>query len=290
MHVLAHGGAGGSPRGATARQAILDEAAEAGVTAETPIDAVVRAVNVLEESPKFNAGRGGTIQIDSQQRMDAGMMASDGRVGAVCNVPGVVNTVDLARFVLLETPHVLLGPEGASHVADRLEIERDLDLTTERQRDRLDDLDLPDSFEDQLTFVTERFGRPSDDEGAMDTVGAVASDGQHLAAATSTGGRWLALGGRIGDVPQIGGGFYCTDGAAVSTTGSGEDIARVTLAREVAQRIDDGTKPREATIESIASFEGATGGSAGVIAIDGEGSIGTAYNTSAMQTAYATER
>ncbi len=290
MHVLAHGGAGGPPRGTTERQAVIDDAVTHGLEGSNPLDAVVRAVNILEDSPRFNAGRGGTLQTDGRQRMDAGVMTSDGRVGAVCNVPGVVRTVDLARFVHSETPHILLGPEGARAVGDHLGVDLNVDLITEKQQSRFDELDIPGDFEGQLGFVNERFGLPTTDDVALDTVGAVATDGDRLAAATSTGGRWVALAGRIGDVPQVGGGFFCSEVAAVSTTGSGEDIARATLAREVERLIADGFSPQVATIEAVAEFEGRTDGSAGVIAIDRDGEIGSAYNTAAMQTAVASDQ
>jgi len=55
-----------------------------------------------------------------------------------------------------------------------------------------------------------------------DTVGAVATDGETFAAATSTGGRSFALAGRVGDVPQVGSGFFCTEAGGASATGAGE--------------------------------------------------------------------
>lgn len=284
MQVLVHGGAGGAPREPHERQSVLDEAASAGVAATTPTDAVVEAVRVLEGSTRFNAGRGGTIQTDGTVRTDAGIMTSDGRVGGVCSVPGIVHPVELARYVKDETPHVLLGPDGALPLADHLGIETNADLRSGRARERFDEIDVPTTFAEQLEFVTDRFGRPADD---LDTVGAVATDGEHLAAATSTGGRWLALAGRIGDVPQIGSGFYCSDRCAVSTTGAGEAIARVTLARTVDRLVADGASVQQAAIEAIAELEAVTGDRAGLIAMDAAGTIGTAFNSTRMQTAYA---
>lgn len=285
MDILVHGGAGGSPSAAASRQRVLDEAVEGGVVAATPRSAVLRAVDVLEASPRFNAGYGGTVQIDGVHRSDAGLMTSDGRVGAVCNVTGVTNPSALARFVHGQTPHVLVGPEGAARVANHLGIDTDDELGTPEQRERLVELAIPTNFEGQLDAVNDRYG--SDIANDRDTVGAVATDGSRLAAATSTGGRWLALGGRIGDVPQIGAGFFCSPAAAVSTTGAGEDIARLTLARVVERRIHRGATPGEAANAAIADFDIATDATAGVIAIDAEGHIGAAFNSLGMQTALA---
>lgn len=284
MQLLVHGGAGGAPREPLERQAVLDEAVEAGLATGSPQDAVVAAVNRLERSPRFNAGRGGTVQTDGVHRSDAGVMISDGAIGAVCNVTGILHPVDLAVAVKESTPHILLGPEGAMALAEQLEMATDTDLVTERLRERFQAAEVPDDFAGQLDFVTERFDS-NDEETERDTVGAVAIDGTELAAATSTGGRWLALQARIGDVPQVGSGYYCSELAAVSTTGNGEAIAQTTLARLVERQIAAGMDAQEAVHEAMATFERETGATAGVIAIDADGSIGTAYNSSRMQTA-----
>ncbi|ELY99337.1 isoaspartyl peptidase/L-asparaginase [Natrialba asiatica] len=135
-------------------------------------------------------------------------------------------------------------------------------------------------------------GPPNRDPTDHDTVGAVAldDDSGRLAAATSTGGRWLALAGRVGDVPQVGSGFYCAPAAAVSATGAGEDIARVTLSRRVARHIEQGRDADAAAELAIDEFAELTGSTAGVIAVDAAGTLGSAYNSAAMQTARATDR
>ncbi|MDJ1431304.1 isoaspartyl peptidase/L-asparaginase [Halostagnicola sp. A-GB9-2] len=136
----------------------------------------------------------------------------------------------------------------------------------------------------------DRYGdqRACGDEHDHDTVGAVAFDGDSLAAATSTGGRWLALAGRVGDVPQVGSGFYCSPAAAVSATGAGEDIARTTLSRRVAGHVERGLEAGAAAELAIEEFAELTGSTAGVIVVDARGHLGSAYNSNAMQT--ATER
>jgi isoaspartyl peptidase/L-asparaginase-like protein (Ntn-hydrolase superfamily) len=90
---------------------------------------------------------------------------------------------------------------------------------------------------------------------------------------------------RVGDVPQVGSGFYATEHAAVSTTGAGEEIAKFGLARRVADAIEDGETPAEATDRLIEAFDTATEASAGVIAVNAEGKTGESFNSSAMQTA-----
>ena len=288
MNVLVHGGAGGAPDDPEPRQAILDEAAETAATASTPLDAVEEAVRRLESSPRFNAGVGSAVQSDGGIRTDAGIMTDDRSVGAACSMQDVEHAVSVARAVMAETPHVLVSGEQAVSLADAFGIETGVDLWSSRTREKWADLEPPSGGPAaQLSWLADHFGGTDPDGRDHDTVGAVATDGAAIAAATSTGGRWLALAGRVGDVPQVGSGFYCCPVAGVSATGAGEDIARVTLSARVARYIEDGESPDEATARAITEFEELTGSTAGVIAIDADGRIGSAYNSEGMQTAVA---
>jgi len=279
MHVLVHGGAGSEPDEPAARQAVLDDAAAAGTTEEDPQTAVCTAVRRLEADPRFNAGVGSVVQSDGRIRTDAGLMTGDGETGAACAMPGVEHAVAVARVVKTATPHVLLAGERAVALATEHGIGTDRDLWTSETRERWDGVDPPDDLTARLAWVREQFGQ------GHDTVGAVATDGEGLAAATSTGGRWFALAGRVGDVPQVGAGFYATETAAVSTTGDGEAIARFGLARRVADAVDDGERPRHAARRVLRGFTSATSGKAGVIVVDREGRVGRETNAAAMQTA-----
>ncbi|WP_049922477.1 isoaspartyl peptidase/L-asparaginase [Halopiger djelfimassiliensis] len=293
MQVLVHGGAGSAPDDPESRRAVLERAAETGTAQTETVDAVEAALNVLESSPRFNAGVGSAVQSDGEIRTDAGIMTDDRAVGAACSMPGVERAVSVARVVMEETPHGFLSGDHAVSLAESAGIETDVDLWAERTREKWADLEPPTGgIRSELDWINERFGR-SDPDGRddgprdHDTVGSVAFDGDRLAAATSTGGRWLALAGRVGDVPQVGSGFYCSPAAAVSATGAGEDIARVTLSRRVAGHIERGRDAQSATELAIEEFAELTGSTAGVIAIDARGTLGSAYNSDAMQTARA---
>lgn len=298
MHVLVHGGAGGVPDDPAPRQAVLDDAAAAGTAAETPLDGVEAAVRTLEQSPRFNAGTGSCVQSDGIARTDAGVMTGDRAAGAVCGMPGVEAAVSVARGVLEETPHVLLSGVHAVDFAAALGLDTEVDLLTETTRERFESADVPDgSLGEQLAWVNSTFGGAvADPESASDTdddldardhdtVGAVATDGDRVAAATSTGGRWLALAGRVGDVPQIGSGFYAAPAGAASATGAGEDIARATLSRRAVQHLESGLDASAAATRAIDAFGELTGASAGVIVADVDGTLGSAYNSEGMQTA-----
>lgn len=289
MQLIVHGGAGSDPDDPGDRQAVLQEAAEAGATETAPMDAVVSAVGALEASPRFNAGIGGAVQADGVVRTDAGIMTDERAVGAVCAMPGVVHAAAVASAVLERTPHVLVSGDHAARIAGEIGLDTDRDLLTEDSRSRYQDAEPPaDDVTSVIEWVNDRFGADEDRKGGHDTVGgvAVADDGR-LAAATSTGGRWFALPGRVGDTPQIGAGFYASAAGGASATGWGEDIARGTLSREAVRRIEAGTHPQTAADQAVTTLEEATGARAGIIIGDKNGRVGSAFNTELMQTATA---
>ncbi|MFB6113493.1 MAG: isoaspartyl peptidase/L-asparaginase [Halodesulfurarchaeum sp.] len=279
MEVLVHGGAGDAPEEPDARQSDLQAAVEAARQEETPLDGVETAIRTLETAPRFNAGVGGAVQSDGVPRTDAGLMRSEGSVGAVCSLEGVEHAISAARVVLEETPHVLLAGENASELAADYGIETDVDLWTEASRTRWEGVDEPPrtSRRDHLEWVRRRFG-------GSDTVGAVAADGDRVAAGTSTGGRWFALAGRVGDVPQVGSGFFANEHGAASATGAGEDIAKTHLTRLAVANLESGLDASSAAERALETLIEETGSHAGVIVMTPHGDVGEATNAESMQT------
>jgi isoaspartyl peptidase/L-asparaginase-like protein (Ntn-hydrolase superfamily) len=299
MYVIAHGGAGDAPEDPDRRRAVLDEAVAAGEAAETPVESVVATVRVLESSPRFNAGTGGSVQSDGVVRTDAGLMTGDRRVGAASSMPGVERASEVARLVMAETPHVLVSGVHAVDLAAAYGIDVEAELWSDRTREQWADEDPParEDIRAQLDWLRGDFGGAPEGDGTReadsddgpprdhDTVGAVASNGDALAVCTSTGGRWRALAGRVGDVPQVGSGFFCTHAGGASATGAGEDIVRVTLSRRAVDHLELGRDPQDAAELAVEEFEEITGSTAGVIVMDRAGRAGSAFNSEAMQTA-----
>ena len=285
MRVICHGGAGGVPDKPKPRQAVLDEAAETGAGASTVVDAVISAIEVLEESPRFNAGHGGAVQSDGVVRTDAGIMTDEREAGAVASMPSVANAAAVARVVMEETPHVFVSGVHAVDLADDFGIEVERELLTDEGREEYEEADPPAHDagpKAHLEWLDERFG-------GHDTVGAVAHDPETdaFAACTSTGGRTFALAGRVGDVPQVGSGFFCAPAGGASATGAGEDIAKATLTRRAVRHLENGLDAQAAADRAIEEFGELTGSSAGVIVLD-ESGAGSAYNSEGMQTSVAT--
>jgi beta-aspartyl-peptidase (threonine type) len=314
MRVIVHGGAGGTPDDPEPRQETLNEAATAGGEESDVLDAVEAALHVLEADDQFNAGTGGAVQSDGIIRTDAGIMTSNRDAGAAASMPGVEHAVSVARGVLEETPHILLNGVHAVDFAEDLGVETEVDLWSDDTRERWEDLEsTPEGTPtEHLAWIQDKFGKrvaeqseaterasgetASTDPGGReeggdgyekdhDTIGAVAYDGDEFAAATSTGGRWLALAGRVGDVPQIGSGFYAAPAGAASATGAGEDIAKATLTRRAVRHLESGLDAQAAAERAIDEFAEMTGASAGVIVLDRDGGYGEAFNSAEMQTA-----
>ncbi len=239
------------------------------------LDAVVLAATLLEDDPTFNAGTGATLTSGGHVELDASLMdGSTLAAGAVACVRDVKNPVLLARAVMERSAHLLLVGEGASGFAREAGIP-----AWENQR-----LVIP---QQRARFDAARGAKPEAVGGG--TIGAVARDrAGHVAAATSTGGTFLKRPGRVGDSPIIGAGTYADDRlAAVSSTGHGEAIIRVTLARLVADRVGAGRSAAEAAAEGIRFLGERVGGQGGVIVVGPSGEPGFAFNTPAMARAWS---
>jgi beta-aspartyl-peptidase (threonine type) len=263
--IIVHGGAG--PIKDDSLQARLDgcraaalagwKMLEAGGSA---LDAAEAAVVVLEDNPLFNAGTGSTLNSLGQVEMDASIMEGHSlRAGAVAAVSSVKNPVSLARRVMDDGRHVMLVGEGALQFAR--------------------ELGYPECAPDSLIIESERQRW----ESKHGTVGCVAFDARgHLAAATSTGGMFNKLPGRVGDSPLIGCGNYADEFGGASGTGHGEAFIRLVLAKRAVGYLEAGIDAQLAAQRVIADLETRLASSGGVILIDRQGRFGFARNTSHM--------
>lgn len=242
------------------------------------LDAAVEGAVVLEDDPSFNAGTGANVRFDGASvQMDAAVMSSDGRFGAVAVIERVKNPARVARAVI-DTPHTLLAGDGATAFARALGF-ADYDPATPDARARRDramatlfgksDAALPprwDDFDWRKHYEHQRKLRDAGLE-ATDTIGVVvrAADGS-FGGALSTGGTTLTLRGRVGDVPLRGAGLYVGERGAVAATGNGEDIVRENLARRVYEKMAAGESAERAVRWGIGLFPERI--AVGLIAID----------------------
>lgn len=282
--VLVHGGAGNVPedrRAAHAEGCRIAARAAAEVLARggSALDAVERAVRILEDDPLFNAGTGACLNAEGVVEHDASIMEGQAlKAGGVCALPSFAAPIAIARAALEDGRHVLYAAEGARRFAlDRgfVEVGQDA-LITEGAR---------------AALAAARENEDGASGWAGSTVGAVARDREgHVASATSTGGMMNKRPGRVGDTPIIGAGTYADDRAgAVSATGHGEGTMRIGVARLAAFRMGDGISAERAARGAIEELDARVGVTGGAIAIDREGRWGFARSTPTMSWAIADE-
>jgi L-asparaginase / beta-aspartyl-peptidase len=253
----------------------------------TALDAAEEAVVIMEDDETFDAGLGSFLNRDGRVQMDALIM--DGgtlRAGGVGCVERVRNPVRAARKILSESPHVYFVGEGA----ERFAAEHGIALCAN------EDLVIPREVERLREYQREAAKRGATEDGndlfapeiSHDTVGAVALDRDgNIAAATSTGGTLNKAPGRLGDSSLIGCGCYADNlSAAVSTTGWGEPLMKLVLAKWTADRVLAGNLPEWAAQEAMNSLKQRLNGHGGIIVLNTAGQFGIAHNTPRMAWAY----
>lgn len=299
-----HGGAGVierdslTPEQDAAYRAALHRALEAGSAVlaggGSALDAIQSAIELMEDDPLFNAGRGAVFTAAGRNELDAAVMdGSDLTAGAVAGLTTTRHPIAAARAVMEQSPHVMLIGEGADRFAASVGLEQ-VDpafFFTERRWRGLESAlraqSLPIPARPAGTpgpMAESALPAPPLNERKFGTVGAVALDSEgRLAAGTSTGGMTAKRWGRVGDVPVIGAGTYASnrEGCAVSATGDGEFYIRATVARDICARIAGGATARtagQAEVDEALSL----GGSGGVIVMDLQGRPSFAMTSSGM--------
>jgi isoaspartyl peptidase/L-asparaginase-like protein (Ntn-hydrolase superfamily) len=244
------------------------------------VDAAVEGVVVMENDPRFNAGTGSRVRLDGATvQMDASVMSSEGRFGAVAGIEYVKNPVRVAKAVT-QTPHLLLVGDGATRFARTLGMEPYDPVTPEsRERTRAlqtkllaHDPSIPSAWSDFDWRARWNFERSLADAGlgsadggvshgdagkSSDTVGvAVRGRDGRFGVALSTGGTALTLRGRVGDVPILGAGLFAGTSGAAAATGTGERIVEVGLARSVHEWLAVGMSAESAAKRAVDILRG----------------------------------
>ena len=272
LSVALHGGAG-ARRGRDYGREIehmrgLIEAARDRLSGgASALDVAVETVRALEASGLYVAGRGASPNTAGKYELDASLMEGPTRkAGAVAALQGFQSPIQVARAVMERTSHVMLAGEGAAAFA------------AEQGLARIEDVERWFSRE----------GPEEESNGLHGTVGCVVRDAEgRLAAATSTGGTYGKLPGRVGDTPIIGAGTWADDKVAVSCTGVGEYFIRTAAAVQLAMRVQFGERvpqAADAVLGQIASL----GGDGGLIAVTADGELAMPWNSEGMKRAWLT--
>jgi len=316
--VLIHGGAGKwrKDRLTLAKKSLLSIANEVSkiLKEKNSIDIVEFAIRCMELDEVFNAGRGAALNLLGEVELDAGIMTSEGKIGAVAAVRNVMHPISLAKIVMNELDHILLAGDGADYIAELYglyspskklitaysyarwisaikEITRY--LAGEEIRDSSIKYYLKEIFPSILRFIRKKpelYERIKEKYSSKtsDTVGAVANDGKTIVAGVSTGGIFLKFPGRIGDSPILGAGFYATKNGGCVATGHGEKITRSLLCYKAVKYLGKYAAmeaARKALDESYSEIRIR----AGIIIIDRNGNWGVYHTTENFPVAVVTE-
>ncbi|MBT3383853.1 MAG: isoaspartyl peptidase/L-asparaginase [Prolixibacteraceae bacterium] len=281
--IVIHGGAGvmSKSRMNDERQAeykkVLNQALEVGEKllkdGATATDVVVEVIQVMENSPLFNAGKGAVFTNEGKNELDASIMEGNNiNAGAVAGVSNIKNPINAAREVMYKSEHVFLSGKGASEFAKQqgLEIVNNKYFFTKSRYESLKQL--------------QKRERERTKKDNMGTVGCAVLDTHgNLSAGTSTGGMTNKKFGRIGDAPVIGAGTYANNNTcAVSCTGHGEYYIRLGFARDISALMEyKNLSVSEACKEEINKLS-ELDGTGGVIAVDANGDIAMEFNTGGM--------
>ncbi|QIR35418.1 peptidase T [Tolypothrix sp. PCC 7910] len=275
--IIVHGGAKTiTEEKVAANNAGCTAAAEAGwavlISGGSAAEAVEAAIRVLEADQTFNASLGATLNSDGEVELDAAIMEGSLSWGAVAAVQGVRHPISVARKIMDDKPRLLVA-----RGAERFAAESGAEMC------KKEDL-----------IAEEQWQQWKEDEKVIDrpnTVGCVALDASGiLAAGTSTGGTTKQQQGRVGDTAVVGSGLYADNKlGACSTTGDGESIIPVVLAKTAIDFLTGDRHPDEAAQMAIEALKSKVKGEAGCILVDRQGRIGWAYNSSHMACAYMTQ-
>lgn len=295
--IVIHGGAGTIKKSnMSAEQEVayrnkLQEALDTGYAilenGGTSLDAVQSTVNIMEDSPLFNAGKGAVFNSVGKNELDASIM--DGKTlncGAVAGVSHLKNPINAARIVMDKTRHVMLSGKGAEDFAREhsLIFVDDEYFHTEKRFKQLlraqekDKIKLDHSLSDIELIDDHKYG----------TVGAIALDKKgNIAAATSTGGMTNKKYGRIGDSPIIGAGTYANNKTCgVSSTGTGEYFIRTLAAHEVSNLMQYKELNLQDSLNEVIRQIAELGGDGGLVGLDKDANIAWSFNTEGMYRGY----
>lgn len=285
--IALHGGAGTikranlTPEQESAYREILGRAIDHGhkrlQDGADGLDVVVEVIQIMEESPLFNAGHGAVMTWEGRHELDASIMEGKTlRAGAVAGVTTVKSPIAAARAVMEQSPHVMLAGTGAEQFALEQGLERvdNAYFTTERRQKALE------RYKAQYSA-----GVAPERDYKFGTVGVVVLDASgNLSAGTSTGGMTGKRWGRIGDAPIIGAGTYADNAScAVSATGHGEFFIRYQVASDICARVKyQGKSLQQAAREVIHDILVPVQGEGGIVAVDAQGEVAMTFNSEGM--------
>ena len=274
LSLVVHGGAGAKrgrdySREIAHMRGLIEAGRDRLLAGALALDVAEETTAALEASGLYVAGRGASPNTAGRYELDACLMDGfTGRAGSVAALQGYESPVGVARAIMDWTPHVMLAGEGAARFAASQ--------------------NLPVIADDAAWFTRAGQDESNHPPGTLahGTVGCVVRDLEgRLAAATSTGGVFGKLPGRVGDSPLIGSGGWADRRVAVSCTGQGEYFVRVAAAAQLAHRMKFGGQSLADAADAVLAEIRALGGEGGLIAVDVDGNVAMPFVSAGMKRA-----
>lgn len=221
------------------------------------LDAVEAGVRITEASRNCCVGLGANPDRDGYVTLDASIMDELGNCGSVAFLERIKHPISVARRVMEKTPHVMLVGSGAQQFAVEegfpLE-EQKLSDDAQRAYDQwlkkseykpVINIENSGNRHDQQAY---NYQTPVSSEFNHDTIGMVAMDSRgNLSGSCTTSGMGFKMRGRVGDSPLIGAGLFVdNEVGAVTATGQGEDIIRISGSHTVVELMRQGYSPEAA--------------------------------------------
>ncbi len=248
------------------------------------LDTVFTVLELCEDNPLFNSGRGSALNEEGKVHMDAAVMeGKDLKAGAVTLIEKVKNPSALIREILKDASHIFLGGEGAMRLAaiKNLEFMPDSYFITDHQVEYF----LKHKKTETVTQKIRKKMKGTNGVVVLDRWG-------NLASGSTTGGTANSLSGRIGDTCVLGAGCYANNKTcAVAATGDGEYIIQGVVSHLISCYMEfTGAKMQQACDYAVHERNKNIRGDLGVIGIDAGGNVGMAFNTERMHRAWMTKK
>ena len=203
------------------------------------ITAVEVGIKAVELDPSVTSvGYGGLPNASGDLELDAALMTSDGRIGAVMALRGHQSAITPARYVMERCKHAILSGEGAKQFTKDQGLHESHNLLTEHAKRRYQEY-----LQGGITKNRKK-DEGIDDEIMMphtDTVGMIARDSTGLiVAGCATSGMQFKHPGRVGDSPVFGSGLYADTVGAAMASGDGDTMLRFCMSFLAVERMRQG--------------------------------------------------
>ena len=203
---------------------------------ESSLDAIEKGCMVEEANEKGQSvGKGGLPDRDGNVTLDACIMNSKGDCGSVVFLKNIKHAISLARKVMEDTPHVMLGGIGAEEFGYSMGFVKE-DLLTEASKKAWNKWKKTSKYEPIINIENH------------DTIGMLAIDSSgNISGGCTTSGLAYKMHGRVGDSPIIGSGLYIDNGiGGAVATGLGEEVVKTVGSFLIVELMRQGHSPQKA--------------------------------------------